>query len=873
MCRLLSLKTIVASVCLFFGSFQAFAAPLPSSVIGKGRVRTNFNADWRFTLGDIAGAQEPGFNDSAWEQIGLPHSFSIPYFRSPSFYVGYGWYRKTFSLPRLPVGRRLSLEFEGAFQEAEVFVNGTAVGHHRGGYTGFPVDITAALHPGKNVVAVRVNNKWDPTLAPRAGEHVFSGGLYRDVWLVATDAVHVPWTGTFITTPDLSNASGRVAAQTEVRNDGDRSASVLVSTEIVDDAGKTVSTLPEEHINVPSGQVVVVKQQSAPINSPRLWSPETPVLYRAVTSLIVSGRVSDRFETEFGFRWISWTADKGFFLNGKHRYFKGADVHQDQAGWGDAVTNLAIDRDVQLIKDAGFDFIRGSHYPHDPHFAEATDRIGVMFLSEESFWGTANFKSDWAASAYPTDPSQYAAFDEGVKQQLTEMIRINRNHPSIIVWGMDNEVFFTAKGTLPEVKRLLGEMVALSHELDPTRPASIDGAQRGGIDKIGDVAGYNGDGAALFPNPGIPNFVAEYSLTMTNRPGAYAGDFGDLPKTPGAAKPTPENPYPWRLAWRSGEAVWSGFDHGSIAGRRFGSTGLIDYARLPKRSWYWYRNAYRGIKPPTWPQPGQAAALRHTSSSPTIQRADGTDDVQLIVTVLDAQGNPISNSPPVKLAIESGPGELPTGRSINFASDSDIAILDGKAAIAMRTWQAGKTRLRATSPGLKDAVLEITTLNGPQFKAGITPLVKDRPYVATDPDVLISKEEKFGTNNPTGSSSSAPDHPSNLVNDGNMGTYWAPESTDAQPWVSVDPERILLYRRIRIVFPQAAGYGFVAELQQNDGTWKELAKQEAGTDTRRVREVTTQALTGERMRVKLLAPSGAAAGISEIVITGILQSQ
>ena len=151
--------------------------------------------------------------------------------------------------------------------------------------------------------------------------------------------------------------------------------------------------------------------------------------------------------------------------------------------------------------------------------------------------------------------------------------------------------------------------------------------------------------------------------------------------------------------------------------------------------------------------------------------------------------------------------------------------------------------------------------------------MKDRPYVATDPDVLISKEEKFGTNNPTGSSSSAPDHPSNLANDGNMGTYWAPESTDAQPWVSVDPERILLYRRIRIVFPQAAGYGFVAELQQNDGTWKELAKQEAGADTRRVREVTTKALTGERMRVKLLAPSGAAAGISEIVITGILQSQ
>ena len=505
-------RTLAALVagCMFLGTAMAARATTvqaaASAVAAKGRVRLNFNAGWRFKLADVSGAQDPAFDDSSWEPIGLPHSFSIPYFRSPAFYVGYGWYRKTFTLPNLAASRRVSLEFEGAFQEAEVFVNGTAVGHHRGGYTGFPVDITAALRPGKNVVAVRVNNKWDPTLAPRAGEHVFSGGIYRDVWLVATDAVHVPWTGTFITTPDLSDASGRVAAQTEVRNDSDRTASVSVQTKIVDAAGKIIAKLDGQSISVPAGQTVIVKQQSQSIATPRLWSPETPVLYHAVTSLAVAGQVRDQYDTEFGFRWIQWTADKGFFLNGKHRYFRGADVHQDQAGWGDAVTNAAIDRDVQLVKDAGFDFIRGSHYPHDPHFAEATDRIGMLFLSEESFWGTTGFKSDWAASAYPTDPSQDAAFDDSVKQQLTEMIRINRNHPSIIVWGMDNEVFFTANGTLPQVKLLLAEEVALTHQLDPTRPAAIDGAQRGSIDKIGDVAGYNGDGATLFPNPGIPNF-------------------------------------------------------------------------------------------------------------------------------------------------------------------------------------------------------------------------------------------------------------------------------------------------------------------------------------------------------------------------------
>ena len=217
---------------------RAIAAPLSvSAMTGNSRVRVNFNADWRFTLGDVPGAQSPDFDDAKWEAIGLPHSFSIPYFRAPSFYVGYGWYRKTLSLPAVPAGRHFSLEFEGAFQEAEVFVNGSAAGRHRGGYTGFPVDITSFLHPGKNVIAVRVNNNWDATLAPRAGEHVFSGGLYRDVWLTVTNGVHVAWTGTRITTPELSDASGRAAVETEVRNDSGHSADVVLHTQILDDRG------------------------------------------------------------------------------------------------------------------------------------------------------------------------------------------------------------------------------------------------------------------------------------------------------------------------------------------------------------------------------------------------------------------------------------------------------------------------------------------------------------------------------------------------------------------------------------------------------------------------------------------------------------
>lgn len=841
-----------------------------AAVSGPGRVRLNFNADWRFMRDDVAGAQEPGFDDAGWERVGLPHSFSIPYFQSPTFYEGPGWYRKTFDLPTLPEGRRLSLEFEGAFQKAEVFVNGVAVGSHRGGYTGFPIDITAAAKPGRNVVAVRVDNRWDPTLAPRAGEHVFSGGLYRDVWLVAADAVHVPWTGTFVTTPELSAASGRVAVETEVSNDAPEPESVTVLTRILDSTGRTVTKLPDQVVTAPANTTITAEQLSRPIPHPSLWSPETPVLYRAETRLVVSGRTRDVFQTEFGFRWFSWTADRGFFLNGKHRYFRGANVHQDQAGWGDAVTNGAIDRDVQLMKDAGFDFIRGSHYPHDPHFAEATDHIGMLFLSEAPFWGTAGFKSDWGASAYPTDPKDRAAFDQSVKQQLAEMIRINRNHPSIVLWGMDNEPFFSAPKTMPEVRRLLAEEVALAHKLDPTRPASIDGAQRGDIDHIGDVAGYNGDGAVLFPNPGVPNFVAEYDAPISDRPGDYTPGWGDIEHTPGA---DPKRPYSWRFPWRSGEVIWAGFDHGSIAGRRFGSMGIVDYSRLPKRSWYWYRNAYRGVAPPAWPEPGKPAALRLTASAPVLKHADGTDDVQLVVTVVDAQGRHLSNSPPVHLAIEAGPGELPTGRAIDFSPDGDIPIRDGQAAIAMRSWQAGVSRIRATSPGLHDAVLTLRTTDGPPFVPGVTPVAADRPYRPADQVPAERAEEAFGLNNPTAASSSAAGHPSRLANDGDPQTAWLAVADDRSPSLTIDPERIVQYRRIRLTFPQAAGYGVKAEVKGLDGRWRALAEQPMGADARREREIATARLTGGPVRLTIRAPDRAPAGLAEVRLIGVLQDR
>jgi hypothetical protein len=826
------------------------------------RQRLNFNREWKFLLGDHPGAAAVGYDDRRWNDIGLPHSFSEPYFLSPEFYTGYGWYRKHFMVLDEWSGKRLNLDFDAAFQDAEIFVNGVRIGEHKGGYTGFTFDITSAVKPGDNVVAVRLNNLWNPQIAPRAGEHVFSGGIYRDVWLVVTSPLHVTWYGTFVTTPQVSEKSGTVNIKTEVRNDGSAPATCKLSTDIMDAQGNLVTSVDSDQ-SIPAGAVVTIDQTTDPITQPRLWHPDHPFLYQAVSRLFADGKIADRYQTTFGFRWFKWTADQGFFLNGSHYYFKGVNAHQDHAGWGDAVADTGFFRDVKLVKDAGFDFIRGSHYPHAPTFADACDELGVLFWSENCFWGTAGFQNPWGSSAYPPEPENQAGFEASVKQSLQEEIRVNRNHPSIVVWSMDNEVFFTAPSTLPKVKHFLKELVGLTHQLDPTRPAAIGGCQRGGIDKLGDVAGYNGDGAYLFMNPGIPNTVTEYGSTVADRPGVYQPGWGDLQ----------QQPFPWR----SGQALWCGFDHGSIAGH-FGCMGMVDYFRLPKRQWYWYRNAYRNIPPPTWPQGGTPAGMLLTTDKSFLKAVDGTEDAQIIVTVVDRNGTHLSNSPPVTLSIQSGPGEFPTGRTISFDPGSDIAIRDGQAAMEFRSYNSGTTVIQASSPGLADANLIIQSAGGPEFVAGKTPTVKSRPYVRFEKPTEVVAEGStnvvFGRDNPTLASSQALGHSARLANDGDISTFWQATKEETNSWWQMDLERILTVRKTRLLFPTEGDHRYKIELSPDQIKWN-LFADESRKPLPGTNEVNAGfGTTGRFLRVTLNGNTAKQpASLSEVQVWGHLVSQ
>ncbi len=785
------------------------------------RKKRNVNREWKFQLGDFKGAEKPGFADNTWQNVGLPHSFSLPYFLSAEFYSGYGWYRKNLAVEKEIGDSRSFLEFEGVFQVAEVFVNGTLAGTHRGGYNGFSIDITKELHKGNNLIAIRVNNIWDAQLAPRAGEHVFSGGIYRDVWLVETAPVHVAWYGTFVTTPGLSEASGKVNVKTEIANDGSKQSKGTLKTVILNPFGSEVASVVSP-FSVDPGKTITVDQTSKAIANPQLWTPQTPSLYKAVTTIMEGNKPIDSYETTFGMRWVEWAADKGFFLNGKHYYFRGTNVHQDHAGWGDGVTNAGFMRDVQQMKDAGFDFIRGSHYSHDPAFADACDRIGMLFWSENCFWGIGGFKpeGDWSCSAYPTIEKDEKPFEESVKASLTEMIRIHRNHPSIIVWSMSNEPFFSVPETMPKVRSFLKDLVALSHELDSTRAAAIGGCQRGEIDKLGDVAGYNGDGARLYMNPGVASVVSEYGSTIADRPGEYIAGYGELQDE--------------QFEWRSGQAIWCGFDHGSIAGH-FGCMGVVDYFRLPKHQWYWYRNAYKNVPPPAWSTEGIPAAIRLTASQPTIEKADGTDDVHLVVAILDKNGNEISNSPDVKLEIVSGPGEFPTGSSILFQNGSDIVIRDGKAAIEFRSYYAGKTVIRATSPGLKDAEIVIISKNAPTFNPENQTASGARPYLRyrnqeqkKQVDALIN----LLAERPTRVSSFADGHSPRLANDGDLSTYWlSGEEAGEKAWWQVDMENIYTLSEIDITFKEEQAAQYEIQVSEDGNKWTTICDQKANTTT------------------------------------------
>jgi hypothetical protein len=652
------------------------------------------NAAWKYYKGDATGAEATSFADTSWSPVSLPHVFDTPYYslkKGIFWYMGIGWYRKHFNVQAdWTTSKRIVLEFEAAFQVADVYVNGKLMGEHKGGFTGFYFDITDAVTAGDNVIAVKVDNTWNAQIAPRGGDWLFLGGIHRDVYLVLTDPLHVTWYGTFVTTPTATAASATVNVKTEVKNENAAAANCKVTTTIVDASNATVTSM-ESTQSIAAGAVYEFDQTSSAIANPHLWSPDTPYMYRVLTTLSNGTGAVDNYESPLGIRSVEWTAEQGFFLNGAHLLIVGINAHDDRAGWGIAQTNAGFHRDVKLMKDAGFNLIRECHNPHDVAWDDAADQLGIMEWAENDFWGVGGYTSteqpDWRQSSYPTKTADEQPFQDNLKQQLTEFIRERRNHPSIIVWSMGNETFDVASGTpMTNCKAFYKVLAALAMSLDPSRQAAVGGAQRQGFDQLAPVIGYNGDGAtiATYQDPGKPSLITEY----------YDHD--------GVAA------YPWR----AGQVRWVGYGYGSFLTDNGGLGGVVDYYRLPGPEWYQYRQDHLGTAY-TLPSAGTAAKILLTADNLSIGN-DGTDDTELSAQLVNSAGTAVDSTSPITLTVTSGGGLFPTGTSMTFDNSKcpdTRCIRYGQVKMTMRSYTAGPITVTATSGSLPSASVDITCVD------------------------------------------------------------------------------------------------------------------------------------------------------------------
>lgn len=578
---------------------------------------------WKFTKGEVSNAETPSFNDTKWETVTIPHDWAIfgPFDKNNDLqnvavtqnfetqaslktgrtgglpYVGTGWYRTTFhSTP----GKQTTLIFDGAMSEARVFVNGKEACFWPYGYNSFYCDVTGLVNEdGKNnVLAVRLENR------PQSSRWYPGAGLYRNVHVVTTEKIHVPVWGTQITTPFVKDEYASVCLHTTILNAG--KTELTVTTDIVDADGQVVSTKTNKgYINhdQPFTQNFIVEQ-------PKLWSPETPVLYKAVSKIYAGDTLLDTYTTRFGIRTIEYVPDKGFYLNGKRRKFQGVCNHHDLGPLGAAVNVAALRHQLTLLKDMGCDAIRTSHNMPAPELVELCDEMGFMMMLEPF--------DEWDIAK--CDNGYHRFFNEWAEKDMVNMLRQYRNNPCVVMWSIGNEV---PTQWSPEGYKVAKFLQDICHREDPTRPVTC------GMDQVKSVLA-NGF-AAMLDIPGLnyrahmydeayerlpQNLIlgSETSSTVSSRgvykfpverkAGAMYDDHQsssyDLEYCSWSNIPDIDFARAEDHDWTIGQFVWTGFDYlgepspyDTDAWPNHSSMfGIIDLASIPKDRYYLYRSVW-----------------------------------------------------------------------------------------------------------------------------------------------------------------------------------------------------------------------------------------------------------------------------------------
>jgi beta-galactosidase len=470
------LKSIFCRVVAICALASLGAIPVNAAQPQTSRLEMDADSDWRFILGDPSGAEARQFADGSWRTVNLPHDWSIEGVPDKNnstgsgggfFPAGTGWYRKTFTAPQEWKGKRVSVEFDGVYKDATVYLNGSKLGTHPYGYTSFGFDLTPDLDfSGPNVLAVRVDNSAQPNSRWYSGS-----GIYRHVRVVVTDSTHVARWGVFVTTPEASGSAAKVLMRTRVVNESAEQAKVTVKTTLADRAGKQAGSA-QSTATIAPGREIEASQEIAVAN-PALWSPESPALYRAITQVLKNGKIVDEVATPFGIRSLSWTAEKGLLLNGKSIKLTGGSVHHDNGPLGAAAFDRAEERKVQLLKAAGHNAERTAHNPPSSAFLDACDRLGLLVLDEPfDTWKASKVKFDYSRD-----------FDEWWQRDISAMVLRDRNHSSVVLWGIGNEIpeVFVERGG-PLAKKLAEQV----RSLDSSRPLTqaMPGTTSGPTQKV-----------------------------------------------------------------------------------------------------------------------------------------------------------------------------------------------------------------------------------------------------------------------------------------------------------------------------------------------------------------------------------------------------
>jgi beta-galactosidase len=590
-------------VVLLLASTAYGAAVMPQT---PARQRLLMDYGWSFTTGNPAGAEAPGFDAAGWRTVDLPHDWSIegPYDENAAttgrggyLPTGVGWYRRVFELPPGSDGRRVAIEFDGIHQNSDVWINGRHLGSRPNGYISFRYDLTPYLQPGQNVVAVRVDNSKQPNSRWYTGS-----GIYRHVWLTVTDPLHVGHWGVRVTTPDVQPTGATVALETRVVNEDHGTRDGTLRSVIVDSAGVEVARA-ESGFSTPAGQDAVVEQQLG-LATPALWSPDSPALYTLRTTVLDgAGRTVDQTETPFGVRHITWDADRGFLLNGTRVKMLGVNLHHDGGPVGAAVPEAVWERRLRLLKGMGVNAIRTAHNPPAPEFLDLCDRLGFLVMNEAF--------DEWTHAKVEFGYNQY--FDEWGERDLIDFIRRDRNHPSVVLWSLGNEIGEQHATGGHEVLRPL---VEIAHREDPTRPvttgndhiAADDGATTVDFMELLDVVGYNyvdrwHERRELFNTEdrhAHPDwmFIGTESGSVRGTRGEYS--VGDDPERvqPSWTTGMIRAEQLWRFValndYFAGDFMWTGIDYlgESRWPRKNSTSGVLDLVGFPDDGYFFYRSRW-----------------------------------------------------------------------------------------------------------------------------------------------------------------------------------------------------------------------------------------------------------------------------------------